>query len=333
MNGAVQKDQLPQVRLEDSLARIWAKRKRILIISAAAGTFAALVNFLLLSLYFKSTATLLPDTEKNRLGALSQYAGIAQLAGVNVSGGDVARLFPVIVTSEAVLRNVIERSYQTAKSSQPVDLIQYFELDEGTREKNIDAALKNLKDLLSVSLETKTSVVTISLEMQEPQLAADVLNAIIDELDSFMRQKRITSATEQAKWISARLREVEVELRMAEDSLKDFREKNRRVSDSPDLLLRQERLIREVTVKSTIFVELKKQFELAKIEEIKNVTVVNVLDKARPPVKKDRPKRATNTAVAFLLVLFGTSAYFAFWPVYGHHITSLVNSVRRARKS
>ena len=55
-----------------------------------------------------------------------------------------------------------------------------------------------------------------------------------------------------------------------------------------------------MTVKSTIAIELKKQYELAKIEEIKNISIVNVLDPARPPVKKERPKRATNAALAFL---------------------------------
>ena len=78
-----------------------------------------------------------------------------------------------------------------------------------------------------------------------------------------MRLKRINTAAEQAKWISARLLEV---ARRSPDSprtrLQNFRERETAgILDSPGLLLIQERMIREVTVKSTIDVELKKQDE------------------------------------------------------------------------
>jgi uncharacterized protein involved in exopolysaccharide biosynthesis len=89
-------------------------------------------------------------------------------------------------------------------------------------------------------------------------------------------------------------------LRTAEENLRSFREKNRRLLDSPQLLLEQERYGREVQMKSTVLIELIKQLELAKIEEIRNIAIVNVLDPARPPVRKERPRRAVNTILAFI---------------------------------
>jgi uncharacterized protein involved in exopolysaccharide biosynthesis len=322
-------DKTPRGRsLEEIFTLIWKERKRIFAVSLVVSVLTLLVNFLLLSLYYKATASLLPETDKNKLGGLSQFAGLAQLAGVGVPGSEISRLYPTIVMSETVLRPVIEKQYQTKEFPQPVDLIQYFDLDKDTREENMDLALRDLKDLMTTNYETKTSTVTITLEMKEPQLAAEVLNAIIGELDRFMRLKKITTASEQANWISTRLVEVEKDLRLAEDSLKTFRERNRRVMDSPELLLQQARLMRNVEVKSTIYVELRKQYELAKIEEIKNITIVNVLDQARPPVRKERPKRATNAAVAFLLTFVGMSAYYAMLPVYGDRVKRFVRGVR-----
>ena len=75
------------------------------------------------------------------------------------------------------------------------------------------------------------------------------------------------------------------DLTKSENSLKEFREKNRQVL-SPNLLLEQERLIRDVQINSTIYTELRKQFELVKIEEVKNIPVINVMDPARAPGKK-----------------------------------------------
>jgi uncharacterized protein involved in exopolysaccharide biosynthesis len=163
--------------------------------------------------------------------------------------------------------------------------------------------------------------------MPEPRLAADVLNAAISELDLFIREKKSTGATEQRKWIESRLVQVNVELRTAEEALKNFREKNRRVMDSPQLLLEQDRLSREVTVKGSIDVELRKQAELAKIDEIKQVTTINVLDDGREPIRKERPKRATNAFVAFMLALVGTSGYFAVRSIYGAQIRAYIKSL------
>ena len=315
-------------KLHELLAPVWAERKRILLWSLIAGIVTLLVNFFILNLTYKATTSLLPETEKGKLGMLTQFSGLAQLAGVNVPGSEVARLYPMIVTSETVLRPVIERTYQTQRYPQPVNLIQFFEIEENSAEENMYKALKELRSNLTTSYDNKTSTVGVTLEMEEPQLAADVLNAIVGELDQFMRLKRINTAAEQAKWISSRLVDVERELRSAEEALKTFSERNRRISDSPELTLRQARLMREVTVKSTIAIELKKQFELAKIEEIKNITIVNVLDEARPPVKKERPKRATNAAMAFLLVLVGMGGYYAMKPGYEPRVRELVRGVK-----
>jgi len=40
---------------------------------------------------------------------MGSLAGLASLAGVNVSGGDISRLYPVILTSESVLTEVLQR--------------------------------------------------------------------------------------------------------------------------------------------------------------------------------------------------------------------------------
>ncbi len=169
--------------------------------------------------------------------------------------------------------------------------------------------------------------------MREPSLAAEVLNTVIAETDKFMRLKKTTNASEQLKWIEERLTQVEAELRNAEDALKNFRERNRRVADSPQLLLEQERFMRDVQVKSTVFIELKRQAELAKIEEIKNITIVNVLDEARAPVKKERPKRAIITGTVFILAFLLISTFFILWPSQGKRISRFFEIIRHNQPS
>jgi uncharacterized protein involved in exopolysaccharide biosynthesis len=193
----------------------------------------------------------------------------------------------------------------------------------------MDRALRKVRDLLSSSVEARTGIVTVTLDMPEPSLAADALNAIVTEVDRFMRLKKAGNATEQLRWIEQRMPEVNRELRAAEDSLKEFRERNRRVLDSPQLLLMQERLIREVTVKSAIVIELKKQYELAKIDEIKNLTIVNVLDPARAAVRKESPRRAVNTILAFFAGLLGAAAWVLVDASQGDRLRAVLRTLRR----
>ncbi len=312
---------------QDILIPIWAERKRILLISFVVALITLGINFLLPK-YYKSTATLLPETQKDKLSSLGQFADIASLAGVSVPGSEIARLYPIIVTSETILRSVTLRKYKTEAFQDSVDLMQYFDYTEYTPNENMAKTLAKLRGLMSATHDNKTSVVTLTMEMPEPELAATVLNTVVAELDGFMRSKRVTNAGEQVKWIAVRIREVEDEMKRAEERLKDFRERNRQVGGSPQLLMEQDRLSRDVQVKATVYIELKKQYELAKLEEIKNISIVNVLDPGRAPVKKERPKRATNTVIFFAVALLGTSGYFILRKSYGPQIGRFVDYFR-----
>lgn len=327
MNTPEGKTEVSARKLHELLAPVWQHRRAVLLVAVVLAVLTAIMNFFILDLTFNATASLLPETDRSKVGSMSQFSGLAQLAGVTVPGSEISRLYPVILSSETVLLPVIETKYKTQRFADSVDLVTYFDITKPTRAENLDKCLMKLRGRMTTTYETKTSTVLVTTEMEEPQLAADVLNTIVKQLDQFMRSKRINTAAEQVKWISARLVEVERELRSAEDALKVFRERNRRIVDSPELLLMQERLLREIKVKSTVFEELKKQYELAKIEEIKNTTIVNVLDPARAPVRKYHPNRATNTVIAFLLGIVGMSVWFAMKPVYEGKVRAFIDGV------
>jgi uncharacterized protein involved in exopolysaccharide biosynthesis len=324
----------PMLTLQEVFSILWPKRRVVLLVAAIVGLLTLVLNFFVLPLTYLSTATILPDIDKNKVAAMGQLQNLASLAGLVGGTSDVSRLYPMIAVSEAVLTGVITQRYKTMSTRDSVDLIQYMHLDEGTPEKNMDEALKRLRKSMTVTNDSRTNIVTLQVELTEPQLAADVLNAVIAHIDAFMRLKRTTSASEQGRWVDERLHQVERELRVAEEALKNFREKNRRVADSPELLLQQERFVREVTVKSTITIELKKQLELARIEEIRNTPVVNILDSGRAPVRKEHPSRATNTLLAFVLTAVACAAYFVLNEKYGARMrASIVNITQGTRKT
>jgi uncharacterized protein involved in exopolysaccharide biosynthesis len=190
--------------------------------------------------------------------------------------------------------------------------MQFWGIDDDSPALVYERALRSLRDQLEVAMDFKTNIVSISLETKEPQFSADVVNKITSELDSFIRTKRTTNASEQRKWIEARLSEVKTDLQKSENTLREFRETNRKIVDSPHLLLEQERLIREVQINSALYAELKKQYELVKIEEIKNIPIITVMDPGRPAALKEKPRRAFIVITVFVFSLIGAAGYVVF---------------------
>jgi uncharacterized protein involved in exopolysaccharide biosynthesis len=81
------------------------------------------------------------------------------------------------------------------------------------------------------------------------------------------------------------------------------------------------RNVRNVKYYETIFELLAKQFELAKIDEAKNSSLIQVLDKAIPAEHKIKPRRAIVTlAGVFAGALFGLILAFLRAAVNGSRI-------------
>jgi uncharacterized protein involved in exopolysaccharide biosynthesis len=79
----------------------------------------------------------------------------------------------------------------------------------------------------------------------------------------------------------------------------------------PSLSLRLARLMREVKIQESVFELLTQQFEQYRIQETKDTPTVQVLDRAVPPEKRVRPRRAVLVIVSGILSLF-TSTVFIF---------------------
>jgi len=316
------------------LSLLWQSRKFIGIVTGAVTVLAIIIS-LILPEYFKSTAVLLPDTDKSKLGSAGgSLSSLAAMAGVNVSGEvSVVRLYPNILKSESVLRTVIYSKYQTKEFSDSVNLIQYWKIKDKNPERDFEVALLNLRAGLDVGMDLKTGVLTMSIETEEPQLSADILNNTIRVADKFIRTQRNTNALEQRKWIEARLIEVKTDLSKAENTLKEFREKNRMVSGSPQLLLDQERLLREVQINATMYTELKKQYELVKIEEIRTTPIINVLDYGRAAAKKESPRRSIIVLISMMLAFAGSGSYRIIERFYGETVAELYKRLRNLNRS
>lgn len=76
---------------------------------------------------------------------------------------------------------------------------------------------------------------------------------------------------------------------------------------------------------ASVYTELREQFENAKIEEVKNIPVNNILDPARPAArKKISRKRMMIVLTSVVLSFLSAVGYFVIRHQYGLQITAMM---------
>jgi uncharacterized protein involved in exopolysaccharide biosynthesis len=293
-------------------------RWKFLWINLFAAILVLLILFLITSPYYESTVTILPEYG-NKNTNLGQLSDLAALAGVKVGEGAPTEIYQVLVTSESVLQPVIYKKYLTDEFKDSVNLIRYFKINPDNdlppnlrqRKMFIKAYKKLCEGHLSTDLDRLTKVLNIKVTMPESDLSALVANNIVESLDNYIRTKRKSYASEQRFYIEKRLMQVKDSLSAAENKLKNFREENRLVA-SPALMMEQGRLLRNVDIMQAVYIELNKQLEIAKIDEIKETPVLNVKELAKDPVIKAGPKRGIIFVIVMLTSIILSALYYMF---------------------
>ena len=162
-------------------------------------------------------------------------------------------------------------------------------------------AIRELLNMISISENIKTSIITFSVNASEPRLAAEINQKFIEELDSHQRNYNKAKTSQTRQFIESRIYDTEKELKSAEEFLKIFLDRNRRIENSPSLQLEQQRLAREVTVLTGVFTTLKQQLETTKIEELKESDYVITLDHPNIPLERSKPKKKRMVILAGFL--------------------------------
>ncbi len=306
-------------KLRPHIVALWREKRKFLYFNGAVLAVALVVLLFFVKDYYTSTVTILPDYGAKET-TLSQLSGLASLAGVSVGGGTPTDVYQNLLTSEVVLRQVIDAKYMTSGYPDSVNLIQYLKIKPDKhlppplekREMFLQAYQSLVKGHLSTDVDRMTKILTVTVKMPEAALSAEVVNKAVESLDNYIRTKRKSYASDQLLYIEKRIGQVKDSLRIAEDRLRDFREQNRVVIQSPELLLEQSRLSRNVDILGSVYLELSKQYELAKIDVIKDTPIVNVESYAGNPVLKAGPAKLKILIIVMFLSALFSALYLGF---------------------
>lgn len=283
--------------LIDFILLFWNEKKKIIYITAGF-IVIGLIYALLSDPWYKATVNLLP-TEGGSNRILNQYSNLAALAGINLGGdtGDKYALYPEIIKSNFILDRILKHKFKTKTFENPVTLFEFWDTEIDSSKKNWrhkmyeEAKIKLKENYINVSIDKLNNLLTMDIMVpRDPLLAANLANFILEQLEIYNKHYRHYKASDQKRFINQSLHDTKISLAKAEKNMRGFLEENRDYT-SPEKKLQYERLETELDVQRNLYVELRKQLELAKIAEIKETETLDILNRAVEPIKKFKPKR------------------------------------------
>jgi len=302
------------ISLWEIMAIIKKQIKLILTVPTILCTLAIIYVLWIANPVYTSSATIIPA---NSEGSMNKMAGLASQFGISVpgGGGGTKMVYPEIIKSRTLAKKMLHKKFDTVEFGPNQSLLRLMTYRDEEPEFGPDTleqmGLLAFIESVTVSEDIKTSIVTVSVDASEPKLAADITTALIDELDIHQKKFNTEQAAKKRIFIEERIKEVNVDLMRAEESLKDFRLQNRNYAGSPSLLLEFERLMRETEVQKQLYITLKQEFEMAQIEEVEESDILYVLDKPEIPLARSKPKRKLVVVLAgFLGLGLGTMGAF-----------------------
>lgn len=217
-------DSEDEISLVDLAATLW-RRKWLIVVVTAAAAVASVVYALAQPNIYTASATMLPISGSSTSSLLSQYAGLASLAGVSLPAGSSAN--PAIKI-EAILKSRSFAENLVGKMELVPMLVEHPEkIRTGTP---LGAAVKTLQGILSVSTETKTNVMKISAKTKDPTLSSRITNGALDMIQADLKARVLSSSGKNIILLEEQTAEQEKKVRAAQARLTAYQKKNKLVS-------------------------------------------------------------------------------------------------------
>ncbi|MGL1902347.1 MAG: Wzz/FepE/Etk N-terminal domain-containing protein [Fibrobacterales bacterium] len=294
----------PQVQIEDdeidlmTLIKILWDRRLIIGVTFVLFTVIAGLLPIVLTPQFDSVSKWLPNQKSG--GGAGQLSSLAALAGVNMGGAsteDYEAHYDEILKSPLLLDSLIFRKW-CLSSGDSLTLLEILKLDFSGINLEKSYVTKqmlihnSLYGYLSQTIQFERTATAFSLTIQtiDPVLSYEINNYLLYLLKAYSESEKSSKAKKERLFVEERYKEFKNDLKSAEAKLKKFRENNMNIN-SPNLMLSQQRLIREVEIYNQLVIEFRKQLELAKIEEIKKIPEFNVVQEPTVPISKSKPKK------------------------------------------
>jgi uncharacterized protein involved in exopolysaccharide biosynthesis len=181
-----------------------AGRWRVLLVAPIMAALIAYgMSYALPKTFVSQTVIIPPQQQNSALTALSQLGALSGLAGTAVGLRSPADQYVSLLHSASILDKIIDS----------FDLMTVYDV------RFREVAREQLVERARVSLGKRDGLITIEVEDQSPQRAAEIANRFVDELRNLTGQLTLTEAQQRRVFFEAKLKETRARLTEAEVSL------------------------------------------------------------------------------------------------------------------
>lgn len=336
-----------EIDLIELAQAIWKERKFLLKICGVAVIVGLVVAFSIPREY-TTQVKLAPETEDatkkiNGLGGLAAMAGInlGNAGGTDAISPD---LYPDVVQSTPFLLELFPVEVKDKKGHFSGTLYEYvdehlrapwwgyifklplkavgavvklFSPEEEAAEGVLDPfhltfdqekAVNALQQRIGASVDKKTLVITVSVQMQDPVISAELTKVVLEKLQNYITAYRTRKVRNDLKFTQKVFGEARETYYKAQQAYAAFEDANRNIISS-SYRTEQERLKNEMSLTFNVYNTLAQKLEQDKLRVQEQTPVYTVIEPAKVPLKASSPKKPLILIGFVFLAFFGGIGY------------------------
>lgn len=309
----------------------WDGRKTILIYTIAGIFIGILVALFSPKEYTASATMIpqLTNNNSSSMSGLSGLAAIAgfDVDGLN-SGSEISPvIYPKIVNSVPFQLELMHHPIQFKEADHPISIYSYYtEIQRkkflnvvkkytialpGTiinalkKEKittenrdgnpltisNNEEIVRNIiRESIRVEVNQKEGIIVIKSRLSQAKPAAELAQHVLYLLQHYITKIKIEKASENLAFIDDRYNEKKIEFKLIQSKLAEYRDANKNII-SAIVRTEEESLQSEYNIAFSVYSELTKQLEQAKIKVKEDTPVFTIIDPVVIPNKKSKPNK------------------------------------------
>ena len=337
-------EQDQEISLIEVIKKIWSQRRLIFKVCGIAVIVALVIAFSMPKEY-TTTVILAPELASADGGNLGQLAAIA---GINLQGQDIQDLspdvYPDIMASTPFLVGLFD--IPVRDSVKQIDTSLYTYLNEHEKKawwsyiisgpfkllgllsskqdsirepensrimvisKEQSDILKNLGDRISVSVDKKTGVITLSSKMQSKKISALIADTITSYMQDYIISYRTQKARQDLDFSETLYQEAKDKYYQAQQTYATYIDENIGII-SARYRTTQERLQNEMNLAFGIYNQMAQQLQLAKVKVQDMTPVYTIVQPPVVPLKPSSPKKLL-ILIGFVFLAFAGSCGWIF---------------------
>lgn len=346
-----QKQEEQEIDLIELAQKVWAGRKLIIKVCGVALLVGLVVAFSIPKEYStKVTLAPESSSGKSNLGGMGALASMAGINLGSASGEDALspELYPNIISSTPFLIELFDVKVVDQKNKLQTTLYDYLAEHQkspwwgtimsapfkalgwvvssikGENDKKGSNQLdpfrlspeeaniaQSLSQRISVVIDKKTGITTLSVVMQDPLISAALTDTVMQRLQSYITDYRTNKARHDLAFSEKLFKEAQDNYYAAQQKYAHFADGNQ------DIILQsyrteQERLQNEMNLAYNVFNQVAQQLQVAKAKVQEITPVYTVVQPATVPLKPEKPNKIMILIGFVFLAAVGSIGWILF---------------------